>query len=368
MFVATPKVFVSSTCFDLAEERSQLERFISSYGYQPVLSEYSDVFFDPDEHTHDACVKEIQHCDIFVLIISGRFGGEAKSGQGESITQSEYREARKLNLPIFTFVKSDVLQAQLYYKQNLKKVDEAFARKITYPGITKQSDAVKIFSFINDVEKSQVNNAIEAYKSFIDVEKHLRKQWAGLLYKLLKDRRDNSNVEHINSVLNKLNGTTSQLQSLVSNIHSKEFGEDATESAIEQSKILTATESFFLELKQLRINYKREYKENFQKVFLKGKGADIDVCIDIDVDLIASEATVVPTDNFLVYIENLKIINFEFVDPDLLYSINGMSFFLTISDFEYEHLSSLYESGVKKSNEKGRRAALNKVFDDLLVF
>ncbi|TOB56703.1 DUF4062 domain-containing protein, partial [Vibrio parahaemolyticus] len=115
-----PKVFVSSTCYDLAEERSQLERFIYSYGFQPILSEYSGVYYDPDEHTHEACVSEVKNADIFILIISGRFGGQHIDGKGESITQAEYNEARKLSIPIFAFVKSDVLQAQLYYKENLR--------------------------------------------------------------------------------------------------------------------------------------------------------------------------------------------------------------------------------------------------------
>ena len=42
--MAVPKVFISSTCFDLSEIREQLSRFISNYGFEPVLSEHGDVF------------------------------------------------------------------------------------------------------------------------------------------------------------------------------------------------------------------------------------------------------------------------------------------------------------------------------------
>lgn len=87
--MAIPKVFVSSTCYDLQEERSQLERFIYNHGFQPILSEYSGVYYDVDTHTHESCVNEVSNCDMFVLIISGRYGGKFKDGNGESITQAE---------------------------------------------------------------------------------------------------------------------------------------------------------------------------------------------------------------------------------------------------------------------------------------
>ncbi|MFA0708939.1 DUF4062 domain-containing protein [Vibrio sp. 10N.222.48.A3] len=109
--MAIPKVFVSSTCYDLQEERAQLERFITNYGFHPILSEYSGVYYDVDAHTHESCVNEVAHCDMFVLIISGRYGGKFKNGNGESITQAEYNKARELGLPIFTFVKADVSAA-----------------------------------------------------------------------------------------------------------------------------------------------------------------------------------------------------------------------------------------------------------------
>lgn len=73
--MANPRVFVSSTCYDLGEVRDSLYSFIKSYNFDPVLSERGDVFYHPELHTHDSCIKEIENCQIFVLIIGGRFGG-----------------------------------------------------------------------------------------------------------------------------------------------------------------------------------------------------------------------------------------------------------------------------------------------------
>ena len=172
--MAIPKVFVSSTCFDLKEERAQLECFIENYGFQPILSEYSGVYFDVDQHTHESCVNEVAHCDLFVLIISGRYGGKYKEGNGESITQAEYNKARELGLPVFSFVKADVFDAQHIYKENIKANNEDFAKQIQYPAIEKQKDAASIFNFIESVHRATENNAIETYQSFTDIESHLK--------------------------------------------------------------------------------------------------------------------------------------------------------------------------------------------------
>ncbi|MDP1845332.1 MAG: DUF4062 domain-containing protein, partial [Candidatus Moranbacteria bacterium] len=51
-----PRVFVSSTCYDLKYIRENLRYFIERMGYEPVLSEEGDVFYDPAMHTHDSCL------------------------------------------------------------------------------------------------------------------------------------------------------------------------------------------------------------------------------------------------------------------------------------------------------------------------
>ncbi|UXA00409.1 DUF4062 domain-containing protein [Vibrio splendidus] len=235
--MAIPKVFVSSTCYDLQEERAQLERFITNYGFHPILSEYSGVYYDVDTHTHESCVNEVAHCDMFVLVISGRYGGKFKGGNGESITQAEYNKARELGLPIFTFVKSEVSAAQHYFKENVRANNEAFAKKITYPAIEKQADAVSIFGFIDSVQRSISNNGIETYQSFTEIEEHLKKQWAGMFFSFLQKRKEQDKVEQITTVLSKLSGSSSKLEALVSSLHDKEVGADETSKLIEKTQL-----------------------------------------------------------------------------------------------------------------------------------
>jgi hypothetical protein len=42
--MATPRVFISSTCYDLKYIRENLKFFIQNAGYEPVLSEEGNVF------------------------------------------------------------------------------------------------------------------------------------------------------------------------------------------------------------------------------------------------------------------------------------------------------------------------------------
>ncbi|MFQ1840348.1 DUF4062 domain-containing protein [Aeromonas veronii] len=175
--MAAPKVFVSSTCFDLGEVREQLRRFIQSFGFEAVLSENGDVFYHPDLHTHESCIHEVSNCKLFILIIGGRFGGENVTDKSKSITNAEYMAARESQIPIFTYIRRSVLSNHHIFQQNKKK---DFASEIEYPAIEKQEHALNIFSFIDDVRKAPTNNAFEGFDGFPEIESHLRKQWAGI--------------------------------------------------------------------------------------------------------------------------------------------------------------------------------------------
>lgn len=83
--MAAPRVFLSSTCYDMAEVRDSLKSFIESYGFEPCLSDYGDVFYHPDLHTHESCINEISNCQLLILLIGGRFGGSYVADTSKSI-------------------------------------------------------------------------------------------------------------------------------------------------------------------------------------------------------------------------------------------------------------------------------------------
>src|SRR5262249_15880358 len=123
----SPRVFLSSTCYDLGMARDQLRSFFLRLGYEPILSEYSDVLYDPRSHTNTSCIQEVPNADLVVLLIGARFGGKAvpealsavdienlvKSSfdvtiladpEKLSITQLEVLKAIDATVPVFAFV------------------------------------------------------------------------------------------------------------------------------------------------------------------------------------------------------------------------------------------------------------------------
>ena len=161
--MAIPRIFISSTCYDLGNARDQLRNFILNLGYEPVMSEYSDILFDPRTHTHTSCLNEVQNVDMLILLIGSRFGGQAipealstvdiekleKSSfdteildnpEKLSVTQLEVLKSIEYSIPVFAFVDDKVMHDHFVYQKNKDLSD-----KITYPSIEKQETAKYIF-------------------------------------------------------------------------------------------------------------------------------------------------------------------------------------------------------------------------------
>jgi len=208
--MASLKVFVSSTCYDLGIVRSQLRSFLINLGHDPVMSEYNDVLFDPRTHTHESCAQEIKNADVVILIIGSRFGGTAipkvisaldfdsLKGQSRgtkiidnpdkmSITQIEILNAIESNVPIFTFIDSRVAYDHLFYEKNKNK---GFLENLDFPSIEKKESATYIFEFINYLRLRSKNNSISEFSKLSDIEDFIKKQWSSLLQRLLAEQRN----------------------------------------------------------------------------------------------------------------------------------------------------------------------------------
>lgn len=209
--MARPRVFVSSTCYDLASERDSLIDFCHSFGFDVVLSERGDVFFHPDLHTHEACVSEISSCHILVLIVGGRFGGKYVTDSKKSITNAEYSAAKNGDLPVFSFIKQDVLQDHNVWQRNKQK---PFAKEIIYPSIDKQEHAQDIFNFIDEVRLSKNNNAYFPFNLPREIHEHLRKQWASLFLEALNHRNLSKKISGTQDSIAKLSSVAQRIEDL----------------------------------------------------------------------------------------------------------------------------------------------------------
>lgn len=211
-----PRVFVSSTCYDLADERDGLSAFCSEFGFDVALSERGDVFYHPDLHTHVSCTREVSTCQVFVLVIGGRFGGKYVADKTKSITNAEYASARELGIPIFTFVKQDVLNDHNLWQRNK---DQSFANQITYPSIDKQEHAQEIFLFIDQVRLAPTNNGFFGFRLSKEIFGYLRKQWAAMFFEYLQNRTLSRQLSATNETLASLTAASDKIEEIVRNIY-----------------------------------------------------------------------------------------------------------------------------------------------------
>lgn len=193
-----PRIFVSSTYYDLRHVREIIRDFIISLGYEPVLSEFSDILYRPNDSIQNACLREIEQCDMLVLIIGHRYGS-IFPGDTLSITNREYLEAFHNNIPIFSFVERDVYAEFNIWKENQQNGSIKF--KVVH------DHDKDIFQFIDDIILKPVNNALIQYATISDILNHLRKQWAAMfkLYLLAQDQEKVATEQkHLEALANSL--------------------------------------------------------------------------------------------------------------------------------------------------------------------
>lgn len=189
--MAKPRVFVSSTFYDLRQVRIDLDRFIRELGYEPVLNEFGSIPYGKDEKLEEYCYKEISSIDILVSIIGGRFGTESQH-QNLSISQMEFKTAFELNKQVYIFIDKNVyseFQTFLLNKEN-KDIKYRFA------------DNKKIYEFLEFLESLPNNNNIHPFESSTDITQYLKDQWAGLFQRFLAEQTRMKEINLLKGVEN----------------------------------------------------------------------------------------------------------------------------------------------------------------------
>lgn len=245
--MATPRVFISSTCFDLAEVRDSLISFCQGFGFEVALSEKGDVFYHPDLHTHESCVSEVSNCQLFILIIGGRFGGKYKVDPTKSITNAEYNAAKVAGIPVFTFVKEDVLADHNVYQKNKNK---DFCMNIDYPSMDKQEYSENIFQFIDSVRGSSVNNGFFAFRYARDLHESLRKQWAGMFFDFLSNRAVSNQIKTTNESITNLSIASEKIEELIKKVYQQVDNVDA-DKHIKEIDAESEARQFFIKISKI---------------------------------------------------------------------------------------------------------------------
>jgi hypothetical protein len=169
-----PSIFVSSTCFDLGQIRTDLKQFIESLGYEPVLSEFKSFPINPAYDTIKNCRETVKNrADIFILIVGGRYG--AIADDGKSVTNLEYIEAKAKGTPIYIFVSKNIINILPVWRKN-KEGD-----------FSDVADNNKLFEFV-ELLRDTKDNWVYSFDSAQDICATLQQQLAYLFMDCLELR------------------------------------------------------------------------------------------------------------------------------------------------------------------------------------
>lgn len=192
--MAIPRVFVSSTYYDLKHLRSSLEVFVESLGYDAVLSEKGSIAYSPDQPLDESCYREVKACDVYVLIIGGRYGSEASETRTqtpksfferyESVTKMEYNAAIEEDVPIYILVERAVYAEYQTFLKNRERKDVVYAHV----------DSANVFLFIEAILTQPRNNPVQTFDRYEEIEEWLKLQWAGLFRELLKQKSNQAQL------------------------------------------------------------------------------------------------------------------------------------------------------------------------------
>lgn len=226
--MAKPRIFLSSTFYDLRQIRNDVDIFIDNLGYDIIRNEEGDIPYGKDEALEEYCYKEIKGIDILVSVIGGRFGSESKRGNN-SISQIELKTALKENKQVYIFVDKNVLSEYETYLINKDK-------EIKY----KYADDVRIYNFLEEIKSLPNNNNIKGFETASEITKYLKDQFAGLFQRFLEEQ---TRIKEV-SLIQNLEKTAQTLNKLVNFLSDENKDKDD-----EINKILMINHPFTEDLK-----------------------------------------------------------------------------------------------------------------------
>ena len=179
--MARPRIFISSTFYDLRQIRVELDKFIESLGYEPVRNEEGDIPYGKEDSLQSYCYKEIENIDILISIIGSRYGSVADTEKSReySVSQMELKTALGENKHVFVFIDKNVSTEYETYSLNKDN------NNIKY----KYVDNINIYKFIEEIKSLPNNNNIKEFETAENITSYLREQFAGLFKQFILDNK-----------------------------------------------------------------------------------------------------------------------------------------------------------------------------------
>jgi hypothetical protein len=232
-----PRVFVSSTYYDLKHVRERIEKFLDNYGFEPVLFESDKVVYQHGKPIDNSAYYEVELCHIMILIVGGRYGSpiSTKSVEEErkiydedyiSITRKEFETAIKKQIPILFFINKNVFSEYQTYKENQEYFEELYKstsepKKFRFAHV----DHINVFRFI-DVLKAK---PIKTFEKVEEIEIYIKLQLSGMFYLYLESLKKKSDDNAILDTITELNNVTLRMNEMLTSVGKEILRDDVQE-------------------------------------------------------------------------------------------------------------------------------------------
>jgi hypothetical protein len=105
-------VLVSSTVYGIEELLERMYALLTEFGYEVWMSHKGTMPVLPNQSNLQNCMTAVEQCDLFLGIITPRYGTGREEKQGRSITHDELLKAIEINKPRWILAHDHVVFAR----------------------------------------------------------------------------------------------------------------------------------------------------------------------------------------------------------------------------------------------------------------
>ena len=221
-----PRIFVSSTFYDLQYIREDLSNFIKAHDFDPIMFEDGDIGYTPGKALDKSCYETMKNSDMVLLIIGGLYGspatGETKDEFKEymSVTRNEFRTAVEAGIPVFVFIDTKVFSEYAVYETNVKAIEEQ-----KMPIKFSATKDINIFRFIREI-KGIGNVVIIEFSKLAQIKGFLSKQWSDMFKKYLDILKEQKSDKKLEDAVDEMKLLINRMDTMLNGIGKKVLGEN----------------------------------------------------------------------------------------------------------------------------------------------
>lgn len=235
-----PRIFISSTFYDLKYIREDISNFVKSHDFEPIMFEDGDIGYTPGKSLDKSCYETMRSADMVLLIIGGNYGSPSSVEKNEnnkentdfseytSVTRKEFNTAIEAGIPVFVFIEASVYSEFDVYELNKENI-----RNMSGKFVFSATKNINVFSFISEI-KSLGNISITEFRRPSEIKDFLRKQWSDMFKNYLKSLKENKEDSKTHDSIEDLQTSIQEITLLLNTLFEKTFN---TQSEIKYDSV-----------------------------------------------------------------------------------------------------------------------------------